>query len=395
MNNLLRPVLALALCFTADATMAADMINFWDTPQRGGNSFNGTAPDQAYFDALAATGATWVRLAPSKWQGSGQDFLLGDADGYSGLPADDLAMLIAALDRAHAAGLKVVITPLSLPGARWAQQNCGSFDTRLWTDRTFWDQSVRFWVDLATALRDHPAIAAYNLVNEPAPERGTGLDEYANRDAKQAWYSENAGTARDLPALYAQIIAAIREVDAATPIMVDAGFYANARNFDYWPSALPDDKVLYAFHMYEPYQATSSPNMKRDDPYRYPGVTLPYGTAEISWNRDAVADHIAAPFEWAATQGIPSSRVVAAEFGCMRRWSDCGTYLSGVVDILEDHQAHWAFYSFREDVWDGMDYELPPSVTPGQFYWLTEQGKPENLKRGGPLFDILARKMKP
>ena len=36
---------------------------------------------------------------------------------------------------AHAAGLRVVLVPLELPGARWVQQNDGKFDDRLWSDR--------------------------------------------------------------------------------------------------------------------------------------------------------------------------------------------------------------------------------------------------------------------
>jgi hypothetical protein len=60
--------------------------------------------------------------------------LLGDASHYQGLVPQDLATLKAALDRAHAAGLKVVITPLSLPGMRWSQNNNNQFDGRLWQD---------------------------------------------------------------------------------------------------------------------------------------------------------------------------------------------------------------------------------------------------------------------
>jgi hypothetical protein len=36
--------------------------------------------------------------------------------------------------------------------------------------------------------------------------------------------------------------------------------------FSYWLSALADNNVLYSFHMYEPYEATSAPNMKRKNP---------------------------------------------------------------------------------------------------------------------------------
>lgn len=121
---------------------AADLMAFWDAPRHGGNSFNRLPPDQAYFDALKGYGATWVRLSYDKWQPVQRDFLLGNADAYAGLPAADLATLRATLDRAHQAGLKVVIAPLSLPGMRWSQNNQGQFDDRLWQDKRYWSQAM-------------------------------------------------------------------------------------------------------------------------------------------------------------------------------------------------------------------------------------------------------------
>ena len=113
---------------------------------------------------------------------------------------------------------------------------------------------------------DHPAIAAYNLINEPAPEKLGGLAEHASAERMQQWYAQARGGARDLPALYAQLVAAIREVDAKTPIMVDAGWYASADAFGYWQAPLQDDRVLYSVHMYEPYAATSARNLLRKAP---------------------------------------------------------------------------------------------------------------------------------
>ncbi|WP_244478761.1 MULTISPECIES: hypothetical protein [unclassified Mesorhizobium] len=129
-------VLLLVLLFPATAG-AADLIRFWDTPQHGGNSFNRLPPDKAYSDALRGYGAGWVRLSYDKWKPERRDFLRGDADHYDGLAAKDLATLKTVLDRADAAGLKVVIAPLSLPGMRWAQNNGDKFDGRLWQDKAF------------------------------------------------------------------------------------------------------------------------------------------------------------------------------------------------------------------------------------------------------------------
>jgi len=45
------------------------------------------------------------------------------------------------------------------------------------------------------------------------------------------------------------------------------------------------------------------------------------------------------------------------------------------MDAVEERGGHWAFYSFREDEWDGMDYELPESLKPGRFYRMSEQAR--------------------
>lgn len=392
MPRLLRAVL-LGCALLAAPAHAADAIAFWDQPRAGGNSFNAAPPDRAYFQALKGLGATWVRLSFSKWKGEGRDFLIGDADRYDGLAAADLAVLRTTLDAAQAAGLQVAVTPLSLPGARWRQQNGGRFDDRLWSDPAFADQAAAFWRDLAAALKDHPAVAAYNLLNEPAPELKGGLPENAPLPAIRDWQASVAGAPRDLPAFYDRVIAAIRAVDPVTPVMVDAGWYASPRSLAAWPRRLADDRALYAVHMYEPYDATSAPNLKRETPLRYPGATTDYAGAPLAWDKAAVAAHLGLAFDWARAQGVPPSHLVVAEFGCMRRWPDCGAYLDDVLDAAEAGGASWAFYAFREDGWEGMDYELPPDLPPGRFYWLTEQGKAASLPRTGPLMGIIAARM--
>lgn len=289
----------------------------------------------------------------------------------------------------------MVLVPLSLPGDRWNQQNGNRQDDRLWNDRVYWDQSATFWRDLAAAVKDHPALAGYNLLNEPTPEKGMGLDEHAEPKVRQAWYAKYQGSTHDLPGFYSQVIAAIRQVDKDTPVMVDGGWYANAWSFSYWPAPLSDDKVLYAFHMYEPYEATSGPNIKRDPQYRYPGYSSWLGSEKVTWDKATVDRFLQGPFDWAAAHGVPANRMVAGEFGCVRQWADCGAYLGDVLDVLHAHGSHWAFYSFREDVWDAMDYEIAPGFPSGQFYYLTEQGKADTIPRAPhPLMDVITAHMK-
>lgn len=389
----LRSILLGVCLLCASESWSAEAIAFWDQPQRGANSFNGKAPDEAYFRALRTYGATWVRLAYDKWPSTGRDFLLRNADDYERLDAADLETLLNAIDRAHAAGLKVVVAPLSLPGARWRQLNGNKLDDRLWTNKVYWEQSAGFWRDLAIALRGHPAVVAYNLLNEPSPERLGGLEEGAAPEIKQAWYARHRGSARDLQAFYALLIQAIRAVDEHTPIMVDSGFHAAASAYRYWPVPFEDSSVLYAYHMYEPWVATSARNLKREKPYVYPGV-VPFGDREEHWNAERVAEELRQPLDWAREHGVPRTRLVAAEFGCMRRWESCPRYLDDVLSVLEADGVHWAFYAFREDVWEGMDYELGAEKVPWQYWDAVEAGQTYELQRGpNPVFEPISKRL--
>ena len=383
-----------SFAWLAGPAASADLISFWDSPRHGANCFNERPPDEAYFRALRGYGATWVRVAFSKWRSptGKRDFLFGNLDDYRALVPEDLAILREVLDHAHAAGLKVVVTPLELPGARWVQLNNDQFDDRLWSDARFAPQAAAFWRHLSEALKDHPAIAAYNLVNEPVPERRSGLAEHSSAETMKAWYAKMRGTPRDLPALYTSLIAAVRESDSFTPIMLDAGFYGAADGFNYWPAPLKDEHLLYAYHMYEPWAVTSAPNMKLKQPRRYPGMA-PFGEGESQWDATRVAAYLQQPVDWARSHGIPVSRMVAGEFGCMRRWVDCPRYLDDVLTALEDDGVHWAFYSFRE-AWDGMDYELGSEPLPWQYWQAVEQGRSFELGRGpNVVFDPIARRL--
>lgn len=389
-----RSLLCLALS-AAVPVFAAD-ITFWDTPQRGGNSFNEAPPGKAYFQALRDTGATWVRLTPDKWRSAGgRDFLMGDADHYQGLVEADVTTLRRALDDANAVGLKVVLVPLSLPLLRWKQKNGDVVDQRLWQSFDNHAPAQRFWRDLATALKGHPALAGYNLINEPAPEYGTTLAEHASREDMLKWYAGVQGGPRDLRQLYTELVASVREVDADMPLMLDAGWYAAADAFDYWPAPLDDAKLLYSVHMYEPYAATSAPNQKRSTPYRYP-AEVPFGDRSERWDAARVRSYLQQPMDWAKTHGIGANRMVIGEFGCMRRWPDCGAYLRDVLAVAEQQKVHWAFYAFREDGWDGMDYELGDKPLPGSYWQAVEKGEAMQPPRSmqAPLFAPILQRLK-
>ena len=147
-----------------------------------------------------------------------------------------------------------------------------------------------------------------------------------------SWYQKYRGTPHDLPAFYETVIQAIRKTDIETPVMLDSGWYAQPAAFVHWPR-VKDEKILYSFHMYEPYQFTSYNNFREKRNLRYPGK-IPYAGQAMDWNQQQIENYFAPLFAWARKQGIPSNRLVNGEFGCYRRNDGCQAYLADVIAVL-------------------------------------------------------------
>ncbi len=351
---------------------------YWDQQRKGANCFNRDC-DRAYFAAARAAGIRVVRLTWSKWKGAGRDFLLGNADDFKGIPPADPQRLREVLDWAAAEDVKIVVVPLSLPGMRWQQQNDGRFDARLWTDFKYHRQAAAFWKELASALRGHPAVVAYNLVNEPAPARAMKVD-LADRAAREAFEKRVAGTAADVNTLYASLILAVRAVDPDTPILLDGGDFAAPAHIDFL-RPVADQRTLYAVHCYEPWNYTT---------FQINGGKIPYPGPEVVQRELAQVD------AWARRNGVPAHRIILSEFGCDRRVPGVEQYLSDVIKSANGFGWHWAFYAFREDEWDGLDYELGPGKRPYSYWQAIERGEhPAPPRKDNPIWRVLAREFQP
>lgn len=364
--------------------------DFWDTQKKGGNCFNEVMTEQWFIDANEL-GLEWVRLAYDKWESEERDFLVGNASDYKVLVEKDLNQLKEVVEWAAKYNIQLVISPLSLPGSRYRQNNGNIPDSRLWSDFGYQDQAIRFWVDLARELKDYDHIA-YNLINEPFPELGAGVKEhYSPGDVSKflEWYQSVRDTPRDIYKFYSKIIKEIRKVDADKMIMLDAGWYGQPGAFCYWPSAFEDRNILYSFHMYEPYEFTSNKNFKEKNNYVYPG-RAPFGKDTIYWDKNTTELYFQPFLKWVDENNIPINRIVCGEFGCMRKNVGAAEYLKDIINFLNLYGFHWAFYSFREDAWDGYDYELGAEGLGWKYWEAKEKGENPPLPwKDNELFDVI------
>ena len=387
------PLLIVATSLGAEPDKT-DKLDFWNQQRKGGNSQNKSV-EPAYWQAAAAAGLDFIRLLPDVWHSDDRDFLIGNVDDFKQLSTADLTMLKQALDDAQSAGVKVVMTMISLPGARWRQLNDDVDDGRLWQDSAYQSQTLEFWRQLALELKDHPAIVAYNPLNEPHPERAFGFEDEAD-PGFAAWVDEVKGTPADLNLFNRRMVEAIRSSDPDTPIVLDGWFYASPKAIAH-VEPVDDKAVLYAFHNYGPwiYTAFRINKGRFAYPHRMPSATE--GETE-AWSADRIGIGLTQVAEWAQKWGIPSNRIIASEFWVDRRAEGALQYLTDYIPVLNEHEWHWAFYAYRGDgAWSGLDYELGTQKMDWRIWTAEERGEDPDIykKRGdNPLWQVISREFK-
>jgi endoglucanase len=101
----------------------------------------------------------------------------------------------------------------------------------LFTDEKNQERLIELWVKIATRYKDEPTVAAYDLLNEPLPERTGAAAKYKDY----------------LEPLYQRVTAAIRQVDKKHMITLEGADWAN----DWSVFTKPyDANLFYQFHYY-------------------------------------------------------------------------------------------------------------------------------------------------
>ncbi|MCB0405550.1 MAG: cellulase family glycosylhydrolase [Bdellovibrionales bacterium] len=389
--------LLLILAVVSHSLSANAKMDFWNTQRKGTNFFNEIETLER-FRSAKKIGVEVVRLVSNKWPSTQKgaktgDFLLGPKNSYEGLVKEDLQQLKHVLNWADQVGIKIVLTNLSLPGLRWIQHNGDTPDNRLWEDLRYHKEAEEFWRSLARELNGHPAVVGYNILNEPHPEKVPPQFKDWYLGDYSAWYKSIEGTPKDLNLFHNRIAAAIRSEDAETPIVIDSGFYATPWAFEIM-QPLNVRHVIYSFHMYEPYAFTSYQNKDGSgkQKYFYPG-DVPIGESEpapvVTWEAKEIDSFLQPIRDWQMRHHIPSNRIFASEFGLFRVNKGAAEYLRDVLSVFNREKWHWAFYSFREDTWAGMDYELGSQVLAAEKKYPLKERQKYYLQN--PIFDTLLR----
>lgn len=298
-----------------DARMAA----YWNGSLRGFMLKNRTDSNphtqQDYAD-LAATGANVARVP----------FSLTKVDGRYPYPTDEIAYVRQVLDYGTQYGFRVIPVMVPLPTFG---------DSEWWTDLQLQADLTTVWVAVAAAIKDHPALIGYDLINEPV---GPITFNTAN---KLAWL--------DISEPMAQ---AIRAEDPTTPILWEPFWWGKPGSFWLYPRAPAVSNLVASCHWYDNQDITHQglPTYPAAGTESYPTATEHYAA---NYARMVEARNFSRNF------GVP---MFVGEYSCVR-WAPVGTTEAWINDAHKLFRAErWGSCYHAWRAYDGWDSEIAQSV---------------------------------
>lgn len=301
------------------------------------------------FAAIASYGAKVIRVG-AVCDAKDLSFLLSKQAKCS---KDDRGHLVKVIPRLRSAiqtassyGLKVLITLADLPGCAFqSDEDPGDF----WTSSSARLRVAEFWGYLAEALADLTSdIMGYDLINEPYTLEDKEADYFDDMPLKHS---------KELHEFYATALDKIRSVDKEVVVVMTGLWWGSPRSIDSL-TPLPDPHTVYAVHVYAPPAYSQS----RNAGLSYPGVVrkwrkCPYDALDTTYSflHDLLKDTV---WRWQEKHNLPSNRILIAEFGICREVSGAPQYLHDLVNIFSEFHWSWLVFSFRDEEWDALDYEL-------------------------------------
>lgn len=307
-----------------------------DGPDFLGSGHVGPPFTQSDFDRLAALGANYVNISHPGLFTQDPPYELDE------LVQDNLDGLLA---MAAAADLFAVISFRTGPGrsdftfysdgaGEWFDENL--LDDSVWVEQAAQDAWVEMWRYTAERYRDNPIVVGYDLMVEPNSP-GVFFDIYEPTE----FYPAYAGTLYDWNQFYPRILAAIREVDTDTPILVSATGWSEIQWLPYLHMT-NDPRTVYTFHQYTPHDYThQSPPLTRT----YPGVfDLDYDGREDTFDRAWLDGLLSMMDEFKAEHGVP---LAVNEYGVIRWEPGAAAFMDDQMALFEERGINYALWAFN------------------------------------------------
>ena len=205
-------------------------------------------------------------------------------------------------------------------------------DMNMFHDRKFADAFLEAWKLLASAVKGHPALYGYDLINEPT-----------------AW----SKTPIDYLGLQYEAAKAVRAIDPETPVIVESNLWCKAATYKYM-QLIPLRDVIYQLHFYTPTEYTHMGvgGRKNLPEFRYPGKFKTTGGTEIMLDRNYLREQLRPVREF---QLKHQAKIYVGEFSAVRWAAGREQYIADLIDLFEEYGWDWSYHAFRE--WSGWSVE--------------------------------------
>jgi hypothetical protein len=307
------------------------IVNYPTTPKRRqslrGCMLPGRATTETDIETLASWGVTLVRFQIVR--GFGKVGVGADLDEYFQWLYGRLDNLADVLDWCASRGIKVCVDLHSPPGGNSGLRQAEQY--AMFEDDLYAWAFVAAWRCIASRVAGHPALYGYDLINEPN-QRGPASNSYWTLQRRAA--------------------EAVREIDPATPIVVEANLSDAPSAFRYL-SPLAMDNVIYEVHFYSPGDYThqgvgNRPRHAEERPLTWPGVS-PEGRR---WDAGHMR-HVLEPVR--EFQRRHGARIYVGEFSAIAWAPGAENWLRDAIDLFEEYGWDWTYHAFRE--WNAWSVE--------------------------------------
>lgn len=339
----------------AAQSLSPSPLTLWDRGFGGVNMQNEPACPLDF----AAAASYGVRVIRSGAVGDAKDLAYLINPNASSFEADKahfltvLPRLVQSLCNARQVGLKVIITLADVPGCGFYSRPEDSPDFPFWESSECRTRVAKFWGLLAECLTDQKdTIMGYDLINEPYTLEDTAVDYFGDMPMSHL---------EELHQFQLDAIKEIRKHDKNTMVVVKGTWYASPRAIQIL-KPLPDHYVAYAFHMYAPTFFTLPASSATGATYSYPGPVSrgeDFKSKKVELNQQSLSELLRSTVrQWQLQHEVPSNRILVAEFGICRTVCGAKQYLTDLIKIFQEFGWSWLLFSFRDEEWDALDYEL-------------------------------------
>ncbi|HEX3048504.1 MAG TPA: glycoside hydrolase family 5 protein [Bacillota bacterium] len=202
----------------------------------------------------------------------------------------------------------------------------------LWHDAQYQERFIGLWRQFATHYRDNPAIAGYNLMNEPCVNTPNG-------DYPYNFYGNYRSDFETINRVYRATVEAIRKIDPHHLIFLEGDKYSVLFSGFEPPFA---DNLVYSSHNYTPAGFGPGP---------YPGVFEGPASQE-SWDRNRQLEVFqqSEGFQFTQKYQVP---LWVGEFGSQfdGPWEEITDRLKAMDDqigVFEEFGAHWTTWTYKD-----------------------------------------------